>query len=112
MGGRSVAHGPGSVTGRQARLGDQAAVIGSLVGDGVALALASGRAAVRATLRSRSRSTMSLNTQPALRIATGLVFLWAFLDKLLGLGYATPTDRAWINGGIIGLHATVIIAKV
>ena len=34
-----------------------------------------------------------------LRIATGLVFLWAFLDKLLGLGYATTTERAWINGG-------------
>jgi len=34
-----------------------------------------------------------------LRIATGLVFLWAFLDKLIGLGYATPAERAWINGG-------------
>ena len=33
------------------------------------------------------------------RIATGLVFLWAFLDKLFGLGYATPAERAWINGG-------------
>lgn len=34
-----------------------------------------------------------------LRIATGFVFLWAFFDKLLGLGYATPSERAWINGG-------------
>lgn len=34
-----------------------------------------------------------------LRIATGLIFLWAFADKLFGLGYATPTERAWINGG-------------
>jgi thiosulfate dehydrogenase [quinone] large subunit len=34
-----------------------------------------------------------------LRIATGLVFLWAFLDKLFGLGYATPAAKAWINGG-------------
>ncbi|MFI7680432.1 DoxX family protein [Actinophytocola sp. NPDC049390] len=33
------------------------------------------------------------------RIATGLVFLWAFLDKLFGFGYATPSERAWINGG-------------
>ena len=33
------------------------------------------------------------------RIATGLVFLWAFLDKLFGFGYATPGERAWINGG-------------
>ncbi|HWD05318.1 MAG TPA: DoxX family membrane protein [Amycolatopsis sp.] len=34
-----------------------------------------------------------------LRIATGFVFLWAFLDKLFGLGYATPSKGAWINGG-------------
>lgn len=50
----------------------------------------------------------------ALRIAFGLTFLWAFLDKLLALGYATGRsvdpatgeevlerfgDAAWINGG-------------
>jgi thiosulfate dehydrogenase [quinone] large subunit len=34
-----------------------------------------------------------------LRISTGFVFLWAFLDKTFGFGYATPTERAWINGG-------------
>ncbi|GAB3430695.1 DoxX family protein [Flindersiella endophytica] len=34
-----------------------------------------------------------------LRITTGFVFLWAFLDKLFGWGYATPAERAWINGG-------------
>jgi thiosulfate dehydrogenase [quinone] large subunit len=34
-----------------------------------------------------------------LRISAGAVFLWAFLDKLFGLGYATPEARAWINGG-------------
>ncbi|MBF4621424.1 DoxX family protein [Clavibacter sp. VKM Ac-2542] len=34
-----------------------------------------------------------------LRIATGFVFLWAFLDKTFGLGFSTPVDRAWINGG-------------
>jgi len=45
-----------------------------------------------------------------LRIAFGITFLWAFLDKLLALGYHTGvndqtgvTDRfgpdAWINGG-------------
>jgi thiosulfate dehydrogenase (quinone) large subunit len=34
-----------------------------------------------------------------LRIATGLVFLWAFIDKLFGLGYATPAAKAWIAGG-------------
>nr|WP_239144893.1 DoxX family membrane protein [Actinoplanes couchii] len=34
-----------------------------------------------------------------LRIATGFVFLWAFLDKLFGLGWSTAAERAWINGG-------------
>lgn len=33
------------------------------------------------------------------RILLGFTFLWAFLDKLLGLGFATPTAKAWINGG-------------
>jgi thiosulfate dehydrogenase [quinone] large subunit len=35
----------------------------------------------------------------ALRIVLGFTFLWAFVDKLFGLGYATPSERAWINGG-------------
>jgi thiosulfate dehydrogenase [quinone] large subunit len=34
-----------------------------------------------------------------LRISTGFIFLWAFLDKTFGLGYATAGERAWINGG-------------
>ncbi|WP_432705314.1 DoxX family membrane protein [Actinorhabdospora filicis] len=33
------------------------------------------------------------------RLLLGWVFLWAFLDKLFGLGKATPSDRSWINGG-------------
>lgn len=35
----------------------------------------------------------------ALRIAMGWLFLWPFLDKLLGLGFATESDGAWIVGG-------------
>jgi thiosulfate dehydrogenase (quinone) large subunit len=34
-----------------------------------------------------------------LRISTGFVFLWAFLDKTFGLGYSTPSAKAWTNGG-------------
>lgn len=34
-----------------------------------------------------------------LRVATGFVFLWAFLDKVFGFGFATPHAKAWINGG-------------
>lgn len=44
------------------------------------------------------------------RIALGLEFLWAFFDKLIGLGYATcrvadtnaidvMCNKAWLNGG-------------
>lgn len=35
----------------------------------------------------------------AVRVLIGFVFLWAFLDKTVGLGYATPSERAWVNGG-------------
>jgi thiosulfate dehydrogenase (quinone) large subunit len=35
----------------------------------------------------------------ALRIGMGWMFLWAFVDKLFGFGYATPEKSAWINGG-------------
>lgn len=34
-----------------------------------------------------------------LRITTGFVFLWAFLDKTFGLNYSTPSAKAWIHGG-------------
>src|SRR5690606_12630768 len=34
-----------------------------------------------------------------LRIGLGWIFLWAFLDKLFGWGFATATENAWVNGG-------------
>ncbi|MEV6156614.1 hypothetical protein AB0L53_40340 [Nonomuraea sp. NPDC052129] len=33
------------------------------------------------------------------RISIGWIFLWAFLDKTFGWGFATPANRAWISGG-------------
>ena len=33
------------------------------------------------------------------RISLGWIFLWAFLDKTFGWGFATPANRAWIAGG-------------
>lgn len=27
------------------------------------------------------------------------IFLWAFVDKVFGLGFATKPENAWINGG-------------
>ncbi|MFJ3224728.1 hypothetical protein ACIPJS_15445 [Streptomyces sp. NPDC086783] len=38
-------------------------------------------------------------TFASLRLLTGFVFLWAFLDKTFGLGYATPSGKGWIDGG-------------
>lgn len=35
----------------------------------------------------------------ALRLSLGWVFLWAFLDKMFGLGRSTPADGAWVDGG-------------
>jgi thiosulfate dehydrogenase [quinone] large subunit len=35
----------------------------------------------------------------ALRLSLGWVFLWAFLDKLFGLGHETESKASWINGG-------------
>lgn len=34
-----------------------------------------------------------------LRLLTGFVFLWAFLDKTFGFGYATQSGKGWIDGG-------------
>ena len=33
-----------------------------------------------------------------LRLSMGLTFLWAFFDKLLGLGFATIPEKAWLVG--------------
>ena len=33
-----------------------------------------------------------------LRIVLGLIFLWAFFDKLFGLGFSTPSDKSWLLG--------------
>lgn len=33
------------------------------------------------------------------RLSVGWIFLWAFLDKTFGLGFATESDAAWLEGG-------------
>ena len=50
-------------------------------------------AAAPATTATRAHAFASL------RLLTGFVFLWAFLDKTFGLGYATPSGKGWIDGG-------------
>lgn len=45
------------------------------------------------------RSATGRRALALLRLATGFIFLWAFLDKAFGLGFATPSEGAWIKGG-------------
>jgi thiosulfate dehydrogenase (quinone) large subunit len=44
-------------------------------------------------------STAARYLLAGIRIALGWVFLWAFLDKTFGMGFATTSAKAWINGG-------------
>ena len=47
-----------------------------------------------------ARSTAAVRYLLAgIRLALGFVFLWAFLDKTFGLGFATTPAKSWINGG-------------
>jgi len=36
---------------------------------------------------------------PILRIALAIEFLWAFFDKLFGLGFATEVGKGWVFSG-------------
>lgn len=49
---------------------------------------------VAAKLPTRARIAAAVT-----RIAMGFYFFWAFLDKTFGLGFSTPAEGAWINGG-------------
>src|SRR5262245_8713023 len=55
------------------------------------------RLAVPATQTVAARATRYVFA--GVRIALGWVFLWAFLDKLFGLGHETTSKAAWVNGG-------------
>lgn len=35
----------------------------------------------------------------ALRLSLSFIFLWAFFDKVFGLGFSTTLKGAWVNGG-------------
>ncbi len=34
-----------------------------------------------------------------LRFVMAFIFLWAFVDKIFGLGFATTSEKAWLYGG-------------
>jgi thiosulfate dehydrogenase [quinone] large subunit len=69
------------------------------------MALAEGRHQSDAIPQTPIAHTVQRETGPVdyvwalARIALGFTFLWAFLDKTFGWGFATPAARAWINGG-------------
>jgi thiosulfate dehydrogenase (quinone) large subunit len=55
--------------------------------------------AARAERRTLTARTAARYVLGGLRLALGWVFLWAFLDKLFGLGHDTASKDAWVNGG-------------
>jgi len=55
-----------------------------------------GRVATEADLVRSHTGRVALSI---LRLSMGFIFLWAFFDKTFGLGFSTPVERAWINGG-------------
>jgi thiosulfate dehydrogenase [quinone] large subunit len=48
---------------------------------------------------SGSDSTFARRVWAVARISLGWIFLWPFLDKLIGLGHETPSAESWLNGG-------------
>lgn len=46
-----------------------------------------------------ARAAKTIYVWAALRIVMGITFLWAFVDKVFGLGYATEAGKGWIDGG-------------
>ncbi|MFI0543374.1 thiosulfate dehydrogenase [quinone] large subunit [Streptomyces canus] len=57
------------------------------------------RAVATAELTVSVRDDTRAHVFASLRLLTGVVFLWAFLDKTFGLGYATASGKGWIDGG-------------
>jgi thiosulfate dehydrogenase (quinone) large subunit len=56
-------------------------------------------ASATGTTRETTAAKATRYLAAGLRIALGWVFLWAFIDKLFGLGRSTASANAWINGG-------------
>lgn len=61
---------------------------------GGGVATPAGQPAEETTLSTAARYVFA-----GVRLALAWTFLWAFLDKVFGFGFATPENRAWINDG-------------
>ncbi|MQY14539.1 hypothetical protein SRB5_47070 [Streptomyces sp. RB5] len=55
--------------------------------------------AAPATTTTVAVSAVTARVLAGVRVLTGFIFLWAFLDKTFGLNYATASERAWTEGG-------------
>lgn len=53
----------------------------------------------RATIGDGARTAAIGYLWAGARLALGWVFVWAFVDKLFGLGHETTGKQAWIHGG-------------
>jgi thiosulfate dehydrogenase [quinone] large subunit len=53
----------------------------------------------RARVPSSRAATSAHYLLAGVRVALGWIFLWAFLDKMFGLGFATTSAKSWLNGG-------------
>jgi thiosulfate dehydrogenase [quinone] large subunit len=51
------------------------------------------------TVSETATATATRYVFAGVRLALGWTFLWAFVDKLFGLGHETASKAAWINGG-------------
>jgi thiosulfate dehydrogenase (quinone) large subunit len=49
--------------------------------------------------QSRAPASTARYAWAVARLSIGWLFLWSFLDKAFGLGFATERADAWINGG-------------
>lgn len=52
-----------------------------------------------------------------LRLSLSFIFLWAFFDKLFGLGFSTAVDKSWLAGvsptaGFLKFGATGILSSL
>jgi len=74
--------------------------IGGIVSSTTAsTAAAPSRAASSTAAHAEERTAAPAYIWALTRIGMGFLFLWAFLDKTFGLGLATPSEGAWIDGG-------------
>lgn len=54
---------------------------------------------MRASVEDARGHSASRYVWAVLGLLMGWTFFWAFIDKLFGLGFATPAESSWLNGG-------------